>query len=55
MEKKYQHSIGLSLSKEFVELIDKILEENPDFKNRNGVIRYAIRKYYEDLLKLKKK
>ena len=54
MKKEYQHSIGLSLPKEFVDLIDKILEENPDFKNRNGVIRYAVRKHYEELLKLKK-
>jgi len=55
MNKDYKHSIGLSLPKEFVDLIDKILYQNPDFKNRNGVIRYSVRKYYEELLKLKKK
>ena len=55
MKKKYQGSIGISLPKEFVDIIDKIAMENPDFKNRTGVIRYAVRRYYDELLRLKKK
>ena len=54
MEKKYQYSIGISLPKEFVDLIDEIIKENPDFKNRTAVIRYAVRRYYDELLKHKK-
>ena len=53
--KNYQYSIGVSLPKEFVGLIDKIVKENPDFKNRTGVIRYAVRRYYDELLQFKKR
>lgn len=52
--KNYQYSIGVSLPKEFVDLIDKIVKENPDFKNRTAVIRYAVRRYYDELLQFKK-
>ena len=55
MKKDYQYSIGISLPKEFVDLIDKIVKENPDFKNRTAVIRYAVRRYYDELLEFKKK
>ena len=54
MKKRYQYSRVVSLPKEFVDLIDKIIKENPDFKNRTGVIRYAVRRYYDEL-KFKKK
>ena len=54
MNKEYKWSVGISLPREFVDLIDKIVKENPDFKNRTGVIRYAVRKYYEYLKSLKK-
>lgn len=54
MSKKYEMSIGTSLPKPFMEMIDEILEKNPDFKNRTAVIRYAVRKYYEFLKGLKK-
>lgn len=52
--KTNKNSIGISLPKEFVALLDKILKIHPDFKNRTGVIRYVVRKYYEDVI-LKKK
>ncbi|MBI2134490.1 hypothetical protein HYU09_00735 [Candidatus Woesearchaeota archaeon] len=55
MKKEYQYSIGISLPKEFVDLIDRILKENPDFKNRTAVIRYTVRRYYDELQALKKK
>jgi len=54
MKKEYQYSIPISLPKDFVDLIDGIVKENPDFKNRTGVIRYAVRRYYDEI-KLKKK
>lgn len=37
-----------------MEMVDEIIEKNPDFKNRMAVIRYAVRKYYEFLRVLKK-
>jgi len=49
MKKKYPYSIGISLPKEFVDLMDRILKENPDFKNRTALIRYAVRRYYDEL------
>ena len=55
MKKKYPYSIGISLPKEFTTLVDRIIKENPDFKNRTGVIRYAVRRYYDELSKIKKK
>lgn len=54
MPKKYETNVGISLPKPFMEMIDEILRKNPDFKNRMAVIRYAVRKYYEFLRKLKK-
>lgn len=48
--KAYTNSIGISLPVAFVGLIDEILKVNPDFKNRTGVIRYCVRKYYEDMV-----
>ena len=53
MPKKYEMSIGTSLPKPFMEMIDEIVKKNPDFKNRTAVIRYAVRKYYEYLKSLK--
>jgi metal-responsive CopG/Arc/MetJ family transcriptional regulator len=53
MVKKYQNSIGISLPREFVQIIDKIVKEYPDFKNRTGVIRFAVRKYYDELFSKK--
>jgi len=50
MEKEYQTSVGISLPKEFVNLIDEIIKLNPDFKNRTGVIRYAVRRYYDEVI-----
>ena len=47
-------NIGLSLPKAFVNIIDEIIEKNPDFKNRVNVIRFAVRKCYDELLKLEK-
>lgn len=46
--------IGLGLPKAFVNLIDEIVEKNPDFKNRVNVIRYSVRKYYDELKKIEK-
>ena len=54
LKKKYETNIGISLPKPFMDMIDEILEKNPDFKNRVAVIRYAVRKYYEFLKKLEK-
>jgi Arc/MetJ-type ribon-helix-helix transcriptional regulator len=39
----------INLPPEFIILLDKIVEANPDFKNRTAVVRYAIRKYYDEL------
>ena len=47
-------NVGLSLPKAFVNIIDEIIEKNPDFKNRVNVIRFAVRKYYDEII-LKKK
>jgi len=43
----------MSFPQEFVDLLDKIVKENPHFKNRPGVIKYAVIKYHEELQKLK--
>jgi len=40
----------INLSPEFIILLDKIVEANPDFKNRTAVVRYAIRKYYDEII-----
>lgn len=47
-------NVGLSLPKAFVNIIDEIIEKNPDFKNRVNVIRLAVRNYYDKLKELKK-
>ena len=49
-----QENVGLSIPKAFANIIDEIIEKNPDFKNRVNVIRFAVRKYYDDLHKIKK-
>lgn len=54
LEKNKEKRSGISLSGEFIKIIDKILKENPDFKNRAAVVRYAVRKYYEELKKIEK-
>lgn len=37
-----------------MDLIDEIIKKNPDFKNRTSVMKYAVRRYYDELRKLKK-
>ncbi len=51
--KKHQNKIYFDLPEEFVDLLNEIVEKNPDFKNKKAVIKYAIRKYYDELLELK--
>ena len=53
-EKKYKTSVGVSHPKEFMEMVDKILEIHPEFKNRPGVIRYAVHRYYDEILSREK-
>lgn len=49
VSKTDKNNVGISLPKEFVAMIDKILEAHPDFKTRPGVIRYAVRRYYDEI------
>lgn len=54
VRKNNKNSIGISLPKEFVKIVDKIIKIYPDFKNRTGVIRYAVRKYYDETMGIKR-
>ncbi|MBI2138509.1 hypothetical protein HYU13_02895 [Candidatus Woesearchaeota archaeon] len=53
-KKDYEPNIPLGFPKPFLAMVDEILEKNPDFKSRTTVIRYAVRKYYEELRAMKK-
>ena len=46
-------NVNVSLPKSFANIIDEIIEKNPDFKNRVNVIRLAVRNYYDKLKELK--
>ncbi|MEA2037841.1 MAG: ribbon-helix-helix domain-containing protein [Nanoarchaeota archaeon] len=54
MQKKKKPRVAVSLPGEFVDMIDEIVEKNPDFSNRVNVIRHAVRKYHDRLRELKK-
>jgi len=48
--KNNQNKMYFDLPNEFVVLLDEIVEKNPDFKNKKAVIRYAVRKYYDEII-----
>lgn len=54
MEKKELPSVTLCLPKDFIDLVDELVKRYPDFKNRNGVIKYAVRRYYDEITDHKK-
>ena len=43
------NKIQIELPKELVRLIDKIIKKNPDFTDREFLIQYCIRKYFDDV------
>jgi len=49
VRKRDRNSVGISLPKEFVKIIDEIISKYTDFKTRSSLIRFAVRKYYDEL------
>lgn len=47
--KKSVDNLSINLPRKYIKLLDKIIKKNPDFVDRESLIKYCVRKLYDDL------